>query len=183
LNLNRFAFLLFALFVFGRTAAQTVWVDAKKDDASMTYRLTHPLHEIEATSKEVEYRAQLDPAKHEFVSVTGQVDVMTFSSGNSNRDSHAMEVIDAITYPYASFESTGITRSGDSLRVTGKVTFHGVTRDVVIPAKSLWSADRVEVSGAFDLSLKAHSIDRPSLLMIPVDDELRFTFDAVFRFK
>lgn len=164
-------------------AAQTVWVDVKKGDASMTYRLSHPLHEIEATSGEVDYRAKIDPLKLEIVSVTGLVDVMTFSSENSNRDSHAMEVIDAITYPFANFESTGISRTGDSLRVAGKITFHGVTRDIVIPAWSQWGPDRVEVSGRFDLSLTAFNIERPSLLLIPVDDDLRFTFNAVFKFN
>ncbi|HTX19330.1 MAG TPA: YceI family protein, partial [Bacteroidota bacterium] len=108
------------------------------------------------------------------------VDVTTFDSGNSNRDSHAMEVIDAIDYPEASFVSSSVTTVGDSLRISGRMTFHGVTQDIVMMAKPRWSGDSLEVTGEFQLSLTAFKIERPALLMIPVEDALRFTFAAVF---
>ena len=161
-------------------AAQPKQVEQLKKESSMTYKMVHPLHEIEATSKEAVYKVELDVAKQKIESVSADVDVTTFDSGNSNRDSHAMEVIDAITFPEASFVSSSITQSGDSLKVAGKITFHGVTRDVVIDAVTTWSTDRVEVRGKFVLSLTAFSIERPSLLMIPVEDALRFAFVAAF---
>ncbi len=170
------------LFLFSGIAfaAQPKQVEQLKKESSMTYKIVHPLHEIEATSKEAIYKVDMDVTKKEIESVSADVDVTTFDSGNSNRDSHAMEVIDAITYPEASFVSSSITQSGDSLKVAGKITFHGVTRDIVIDAVSIWSSGRVEVRGKFVLSLTAFSIERPSLLMIPVEDALRFTFIAVF---
>jgi polyisoprenoid-binding protein YceI len=121
---------------------------------------------------------EIDPAKKEIVSVSATVDVTTFDSGNSNRDSHAMEVIDAISYPEVSFVSSSVTETGDSLKVTGKLTFHGVTRDIVALAAAKWSVDKIEVRGSFVLSLTDFKIERPSLLMIPVEDALRFTFAA-----
>ena len=163
------------------SGAQTKQVELLKDESSITYRMVHPLHEIEATSKDATYRLEIDPAKKEIKSVSADVDVMTFDSGNSNRDSHAMEVIDAISYPEVSFVSSSITQSGDSLKVTGKLTFHGVTQDIVALAASKWSPDKIEVRGSFALSLTAFKIERPSLLMIPVEDALRFTFTAVWR--
>ena len=161
--------------------AQTKQVELLKDESSITYRLVHPLHEIEATSKDATYQLEIDPIKKEIVSVSATVDVTTFDSGNSNRDSHAMEVIDAISYPEVSFVSSSITQSGDSLRVTGKLTFHGVTRDIVAMAASKWSPDKIEVRGSFVLSLTDFKIERPSLLMIPVEDALQFTFAAAWK--
>jgi len=161
--------------------AQTKQVELLKDESSITYRLVHPLHEIEATSKDATYQLEIDPIKKEIVSVSATVDVTTFDSGNSNRDSHAMEVIDAISYPEVSFVSSSITQSGDSLRVTGKLTFHGVTRDIVALAASKWSPDKIEVRGSFVLSLTDFKIERPSLLMIPVEDALQFTFAAAWK--
>ena len=152
-----------------------------KDESSITYRIVHPLHEIEATSKDATYQLEVDPAKKEIVSVSATVDVTTFDSGNSNRDSHAMEVIDAISYPEVSFVSSSVTETGDSLKVTGKLTFHGVTRDIVAMAASKWSVDKIEVRGSFVLSLTDFKIERPSLLMIPVEDALRFTFAAAWK--
>ena len=146
----------------------------------MTYRMVHPLHKIEATSKEVVYDVEADPGTKEITKVSGSVDVTTFDSGNSNRDSHAMEVIDAIDYPDAKFEGTGFVQKGDSLLITGKVTLHGVTRDMTAGAVTRWTDGKLEVDGQFNLSLEAFKIDRPSLLMIPVEDKLSFDFVAVF---
>ena len=161
--------------------AQTKQLELLKDESSITYRIVHPLHEIEATSKDATYQLEIDPAKKEIVSVSATVDVMTFDSGNSNRDSHAMEVIDAISYPEVSFVSSSVAEVGDSLKVTGKLTFHGVAQDIVAMASSKWSADKIEVHGNFVLSLTAFKIERPSLLMIPVEDALRFTFSAAWK--
>ena len=163
------------------TGAQTKQLELLKDESSITYRIVHPLHEIEATSKDATYQLEVDPAKKEIVSVSATVDVTTFDSGNSNRDSHAMEVIDAISYPEVSFVSSSVTETGDSLKVTGKLTFHGVTRDIVAIAASKWSVDKIEVRGSFVLSLTDFKIERPSLLMIPVEDALRFTFAAAWK--
>ena len=163
------------------TEAQTKQVELLKDESSITYRIVHPLHEIEATSKDATYQLEIDPAKKEIVSVSASVDVTTFDSGNSNRDSHAMEVIDAISYPEVSFVSSSVTETGDSLKVTGKLTFHGVTKDIVAMAASIWSVDKIEVRGSFVLSLTDFKIERPSLLMIPVEDALRFTFAAAWK--
>jgi polyisoprenoid-binding protein YceI len=146
----------------------------------MTYRLVHPLHKIESTSKNVVYDLVADVAAKEIRSVTGVVDVTTFDSGNSNRDSHAMEVIDAISYPEARFTSTAIIKNGDSLSVTGKLTFHGVTREVSASVFPKWSQKKLEVLGKFDISLTAYGIERPSLLLIPVEDTLSFSFTSVF---
>lgn len=175
-----FSTLCAALTLVSSSMAQPKWVDAIKSESSMTYRLVHPLHKIEATSKDVFYRLQVDPVRKEIASVSGRVDVTTYDSGNSSRDSHAMEVIDAISYPEATFTSTAITQSGDSLKVAGKLTFHGVTKDIVIAAASQWSKNKLQVGGAFDVSLTAFNIERPSLLLIPVQDILSFSFTASF---
>lgn len=176
-NLRVLCLLLLAV---SGVSAQVTHLKEQKEESSMTYRLVHPLHHIESTSKEVVYDVQADVTKREIRHVSAWVDVTTFDSGNSNRDSHAMEVIDAITYPDAKFESTGVSQKADSITVKGKLTFHGVTKDVVALCKTSWSGEKLEVDGAFDVSLTAFSIDRPSLLMIPVEDRLSFSLVAVF---
>ena len=172
------------MILFGSTGiAQYKEAEVSKKDSWMTYRLTHPLHEIEATSHDVDYHLDFDAAQKEVRAVSAAVDVTTFNSGNSNRDSHAMEVIDAIDYPEASFTSSSVMQAGDSLKIAGTMTFHGVTRDIVMMARPRWASDTLEVCGEFELSLTSFKIERPSLLMIPVEDALRFTFNAVFVLK
>jgi polyisoprenoid-binding protein YceI len=183
MNIKLPLLLAFTLVLAHTAGAQVKQADLIKQESSVSYRLVHPLHTIDATSKDVVYQIELDPTKQEIKAVSAQVDVTTFDSGNSNRDSHAMEVIDALTFPDVTFSSTSIAQRGDSLSIAGKLTFHGVTKDIVATAVSKWSPNRLEVRGSFDLSLTAFNIERPSLLMIPVEDTLRFSFIGVFAWK
>jgi polyisoprenoid-binding protein YceI len=180
--MKRYSLLLSVLFLFliGVTSAQTKKIQADKKESTMTYKLTHPLHEIEATSKDINCWADLDVAAKTISHVYVQIDVTTFNGGNSNRDSHAMEVIDAISYPYVKFNSSGISQNGDKLKVSGKLLFHGVTKDIVFDAAPKWENNKLTVTGEFVLSMTAYKIERPSLLMIPSNDDLHFTFKAVF---
>lgn len=171
------------LFLFSAAAGQLKVVESAKEESWITYRIVHPLHKIEATSKDALYKLEFDPTNKVVQSVSAQVDVTTFDSGNSNRDSHAMEVIDAISYPEVTFSSSTISQNGDSLSVTGKLSFHGVTRDIVAGASVKWFPGKLEVLGGFSLSLTAFNIERPSLLMIPVQDTLRFSFGTVFQWN
>lgn len=157
-----------------QTLADSTWI---------SYRLIHPLHTIDARSNAVQYHIVADPLSRKITGVTASVDVTTFDSGNSNRDSHAMEVIDAITYPDAGFSSTTITEKGDSLFVAGNLTFHGVTKGVTMAGVFAWSPGRLEVHGGFDISLTEFKVDRPALLLIPVEDKLAFALNAVFVWK
>ncbi len=162
--------------------AQSKTINASPNENSITYHLTHPLHKIESTSKEVISTIRFDPVKRTVESVTASVDVTKFDSGNSNRDSHAMEVIDAISFPEADFSGTSVVTRGDSLFVSGKMNFHGVTHDVVLKALQQWTENSLSIHAALSLSLTEFHIERPALLLVPVEDELRFTITAVYRF-
>jgi polyisoprenoid-binding protein YceI len=165
------------------TPAQTKQFQAVKQESFITYQLTHPLHEVESTSKDANCTIEMDPGSKQVKKVSVRVDVTTFNSGNSNRDSHAMEVIDALSFPEAIFNSSSISQKGDSLKVYGKLTFHGITKDITINAKPNWSGDKLIVNGNFEISLTAFNVERPSLLLIPVKDALKFTLTQVFNLK
>jgi hypothetical protein len=169
--------------VVALVSAQPRIVEALKGESWIAYRLVHPLHVIDAKSTSPVYRVGLDPATKEIKSVAAEVEVMSFNSGNSNRDSHAMEVVDALTYPEVIFTSTAVVQKEDSLFVTGKLTFHGVTKEITMDGTASWQPNRVDVHGAFTIGLTEFKIDRPSLLMIPVEDKLTFTLASAFSWK
>jgi polyisoprenoid-binding protein YceI len=151
-----------------------------RDESSVTYHMTHVLHKVNATSDDVEYQVTLDSLNRVSL-VAAEVDVTTFNSGNSNRDSHAMEVIDAISYPAATYTSSKVVQRGDSLLVDGKLTFHGVSKDVEMTGTAKWSADTLKVNGAFPVSLTQFKIERPAFLMVPVQDTVWFEVKAAFQ--
>ncbi len=175
--------LAFSFLFFSSAFAQSKFIESVKAESSLKYKMTHPMHEFEAESKngycKIEYIADKKEVKRVFV----QVDVISFNSGNSNRDSHAMETVESITYPYAKFSSTAIEQSSDNLKITGKMTFHGVTNEITFNLKYSIDQDKLVVKGNFDLSLTAFKIERPSLLMVPVADDLKFTIVESFNLK
>jgi polyisoprenoid-binding protein YceI len=65
-------------------------------------------------------------------SVTAEIDVNSFDTGNAQRDEHirSADFLQAAEYPTISFRSTGVRRDGDVLVVDGELTLHGVTRPI-----------------------------------------------------
>jgi len=174
-------YIVSALLLFSAAvSAQVKQYQSVTAESSLNYHLSHTFHEVDAVSKESICLIEADAAKKEIQKVSVKVDVSTFNSGNSNRDSHAMETIESIYYPDAWFVSDGIAKDGDSLKVAGKLTFHGVTKSIVISVYPNWNGNKLIVTGAFSISLTAFKVDRPSLMMIPVKDELKFKLTQVF---
>jgi len=182
---TRFRYLaasLFVLITVSAVTAQIKKIEAVKKESSITYKLTHPLHEIESTSKESTCRLDVDLTSKQIKNALVVVDVMTFNSGNSNRDSHAMEVIDAISYPEARFICSNIVQKGDSVKAYGKLAFHGVVKNVTLSASVKWESNKLLIDGWFNISLTEFKVERPSLLLIPCNDILKFTFTQAFNF-
>ena len=155
---------------------------ALKEKSSLTYVLVHPLHRVEGISKGVECEIEYDDATHTVVRTSFEADVMSFNSGNSNRDSHAMEILEALMYPSVSFQSTEIVQHGSDMEVKGNLTFHGRTKPLQFSAAATEAGETLNVTGSAKVSLTAFDIERPSLLMIPSQDTLTISFVMVFPF-
>lgn len=174
------AVFILTLLYTGLAFAQPLQYRSEKGVSEITYKIVHPLHEVEAVSRDADCIIDADASKKMISKVDVIVDVTTFDSGNSNRDSHAMEVIDALSYPEAEFHSTDVTQEGDSVKVTGALTFHGITKNIELKGTTDWSAENLTVSGKFNISLTEFEVERPSLLLVPVEDTLRFTIRQQF---
>lgn len=150
----------------------------KPEGSSLTYKLHHKLHEVEGTAKPTEGVARLLPDGTLQVAV--RANVADFDSGNANRDAHMKEVTEASKYPVVEFKgvASGVklpTTFPAELPVTlkGQVTFHGVKQPVEVPLKvKFTSAKEAVADGTFSISLDAYKVERPSLMMVKVDDAL-----------
>ncbi len=68
----------------------------------------------------------------------GTVKTASVDTNQSQRDEHlrSPDFFDAAQYPEIKFESTSIAASGpDSFRITGNLTLHGETRELVLDAE------------------------------------------------
>ena len=151
---------------------------AIKGESHISYHLHHPMHEIESGSKDFDCTVDLNSdTAHSKIHV--KASVISFSSGNSNRDSHMMEVMDAIKYPFVEFTSDSVRHETAGYRVFGRLTFHGVKHNVDFSVAPIYLKDRVEIKGDFTVKLSDYKIDRPSLLFVPTADDLQIHLDVV----
>jgi polyisoprenoid-binding protein YceI len=69
--------------------------------------------------------------------VTATIDLTGIDTGEDARNNHlkSPDFFDVATYPSASFTSTGVTKSGDDLVISGNLTLHGITKPVVLNAE------------------------------------------------
>jgi len=67
-------------------------------------------------------------------SVTATIDATTIDTGEPARDTHLKtdSFFDVAKFPTATFTSTSVAKNGGGLKVTGNLTLHGVTKQVVL---------------------------------------------------
>src|SRR5690606_3597717 len=143
---------------------------------TVEYVVRHPLHTVRGKSRKVEIRAVADGSG---LKVMGRAPVRSFDSGNSNRDAHVLEVVRAEKNPLVVLRGMAkgfqLPKGPGSFTVPleTEVQLAGVATPVHLTAQieELASGDW-KVNFAFDHRLSAHSIERPKLLLIPVDDEI-----------
>jgi polyisoprenoid-binding protein YceI len=72
-------------------------------------------------------------------SVSVHIDAASIDTGVEHRDNHlrSADFFDVGKFPAITFQSTKVEKSGTGLRVTGNLTLHGVTREVVLEAEQL----------------------------------------------
>lgn len=149
--------------------------EAIKGESTLTYVLVHPMKTVEGVNKDFQCTVDLSADTVSSV-IRVSADVLKFDSGNSNRDSHAMEAVHSRKYPKVSFASDSIKPEGDGYAVAGKLTFHGKTLPVAFHVTPRTTADRIEISGSFDVKLSDYGVERPSLMFVPTKDKLTLRF-------
>ncbi len=158
--------------------AQPRMYSVKKDASSLTYKLHHPLHEVEGKAQPTVGKAVLTPDGKLQVQV--RANVKDFDSGNSNRDAHMQEATEAAKFPLVEVKgkAEGVKLPASfpgtvNIKLEAEVTFHGVMQKQIVPLTvQFTSAKEAIVTGTFDVSLDAHKVERPALLMKKVDDKL-----------
>ena len=126
-------------------------------------------------------------------SVEASIDATTINTRDPQRDAHlkSPDFFDAGKFPTLTFKSTGVSKKGDGeLAVTGELTIHGRTRNVVFevegpsaPAKDPWGNTRVGLSATTRINRKDFGLTWNSALEtggVLVGDEVTITLDVQF---
>jgi polyisoprenoid-binding protein YceI len=152
---------------------------ADKARSSITYTCVHTLHEWSGVDRSIDaVLVRNDAGQVTKVAASGKV--ADFDSGNSNRDSHALEVLEALKFPKVTFVSTRIVPDGAGLQVEGSLTFHGVTRPVTLVVSQQETKSEVTYKGQFQIKLTDFGVDPPSFMLVKTNDDMKLNLEMVF---
>jgi polyisoprenoid-binding protein YceI len=148
--------------------------------SSVTYSMVHKLHSWQGASKDLKVATKWNDQKNEIEQISIVVNVSTFNSGLSSRDSHMMEVLDGLTYPRILFSSSSVQYTPEGILVKGKLQFHGVERMIETKVKLEKVNRKLVFSGTLPVLLEDYKVERPSLLFVKVDNKIQIDFQVVY---
>lgn len=163
------ATLLAGAFALSSSAAsETFVIDTDRAHASITFRIKH-LGFSWLTGRFDDFNGTFtfDAKKPENSTVKVEIDTKSVNTNHAERDKHlrGKDFLNVSKYPTATFESTGVKLNGDAATITGKLTLHGVTKEIEIAAKPVgggedpWGGYRQGFTGTTQLALKDFGID------------------------
>ena len=155
-------------------------------DGAITYILVHKLHEVRGTSRKLEGLAKIQPAGPTLVQV--RAPLASFDSGNSNRDSHMREATHEAAHPYVEVKGTmpalKLPLAGSTqLPLDARVEFNGESERQTIPVTLSPEGSTIRAKFSFPVSLDAHHVERPELLLVKVEDQVTIEGNLLFEVR
>ena len=157
----------------------------KFDKGSISYTLIHKAHTSVGVNKSLDGAAVI---KDDTLLAQVRATVAEFDSGNSGRDAHMKETTEITKYPYVTlkgkakgFKMPDKFPADVKVNLDADVEFHGTKVSYTVPLELHFdSATSVNVKTHFNISLDAHKVERPSLMFVPVEDDVKIDVDATF---
>ncbi len=150
----RFRLLLPALLVAVPLLAQTKVFRVDENHTVLGFKASTLLFDVPGRFTRFKADIQGDPATLEGAKVRLEIQARSVDTANQTRDGHLRteDFFDVAKYPTITFESTAVRREGDRVLVSGKLSMHGVTRDLEIP---FLAAEGLNGAGAKTWSYRA----------------------------
>ena len=170
------AFVLLALPMLA--AADGQWV---LEQCTLTYHVSHPLHQSEGVSHAARGKGVCHAGQCDFLIA---VPVKSFDSGDSNRDIHMLQVTRGAEFPMVTVrtrlpesDSTSATVNADL-----EIQFAGQTAQYKqVPFKLVTQGGETHLTGIIPATLADFKIDPPSLLTMPVKNDIPIRVEMTWR--
>lgn len=166
------AFALLALSTLAiRALAQTdsQWI---LEQSTLTYHVTHPLHQVDGVSHAARGKGVCHAGECDFLIA---VPVKSFDSGDSNRDLHMLQVTRGGQFPMVSVRTELPENASPSgtIHADLEVQFAGQTVTYKqVPLQLTIHGNEARIAGTVPTTLTDFKIDPPSLLTVPVKNEI-----------
>jgi len=146
----------------------------------LTYHISHPMHQTEGISHAARGKGVCHDGQCDFLIA---VPVKTFDSGDSNRDLHMIQVSRGAEFPMVTVRThVPETESiSTSIRVDLEIQFAGQTVHYPqVPFEVVTQGQEKRITGTIPATLADFKIDPPTLLTLPVKNEIPIRVDMVW---
>jgi YceI-like protein len=157
------------LLVAPALAADSQWV---LEQSTLTYHVSHPLHPSEGVSHAARGKGVCHAGQCEFLIA---VPVKSFDSGDSNRDLHMLQVTRGAEFPMVTVRTRLPEAASASATVHADldIQFAGQAAHYKeVPFQLMTQGTETKISGTIPATLSDFKIDPPSLLTLPVKNEI-----------
>jgi polyisoprenoid-binding protein YceI len=137
---------------------------------SADYAVRFSATKAEGTFDKLQGSIQFDPSTPSAAKFDVWVETATISTGNNTKDKHARgsSWLDAEQYPRIGFKSSNFQKTDKGYQVKGKLSIHGITKEVSIP---FTFKDQV-FAGSLTVNRQDYGIEGPFLFGSLVGDEI-----------
>jgi polyisoprenoid-binding protein YceI len=171
------------------TSAPAVWqIDPAHSSAQFSVRHLM-ISNVKGEFTKVSGTIFFDPSNPSNSKVDVTIDAGSINTRDAQRDTHlkSAEFFDTEKFPTIEFRSTEVRSSGDGSRITGDLTIHGVTRQVVLDvegptpeAKDPWGSTRIAASATTRIDRRDFGLVWNAALEtggVLVGDDVKITID------
>ncbi len=150
------------------------------DKSTLTYHVSHPLHQSEGVSHAARGKGVCQSGQCDFLIAAP---VKSFDSGDSNRDLHMLQVTKGGQYPMVSVRTrlpeAGLTSA--TIHADLEIEFAGQTVQYKQVAFQVTAQGaEVRVTGTIPATVSDFKIDPPSLLAIPIKNDIPIQVDMTW---
>lgn len=150
-------------------AADTQWALAQ---STLTYHVSHPLHQTEGVSHSARGKGVCHAGQCDFLIATP---VKSFDSGDSNRDLHMLQVTRGAENPMVVVRTHLPESEANSatIRADLEVQFAGQTAQYKqVEFQLVKQGTDIKITGTIPATCSDFKIDPPSLLTMPIKNEI-----------
>ena len=149
------------------TAADAQWT---LQQSTLSYHVSHPLHQIDGVSHAARGKGVCHQGQCDFLIA---VPVKTFDSGDSNRDLHMIQVTRGAQFPMVTVRTQVPEAASADIHADLEIQFAGQTVQYKQVALHLVTqGNETRLTGTIPATLSDFKIDPPSLLTMPVKNEM-----------
>lgn len=169
-----------ALLLLGPKLAQAEgqWV---LEQSTLTYHVSHPLHQTDGVSHAARGKGVCNSGQCDFLIA---VPVKSFDSRDSNLDLHMLQVTRGAQFPMVTVRTRlpEAASTSATIRADLEIQFAGQTAQYKqVAFQVVTQGSQIRISGTIPATLSDFKIDAPSLLTVPVKNEMPVRVEMTWR--